>query len=350
MEASPRPAPWPSAPATPPGRHDAVMFHSDADFVAAATRHLGEGAELGDELVLACTAERARLVLDALDDPSAVTVLGNGDTYPSPCAAMESYVGATRRALAAGAAGLRVVGELPPGTDDHPHTWPGWSRYEAVVNEVLMALPFKALCAYDARHTDDSLLAAVRETHTHTWRGGLREVNPDYRDPADCLSRWSDPPVLRMERERPLLEVTGIRTAAAVRAARRRVGDLLSAHDTALVTDAAYFPPADPTLVEASEYLLGVDEVLVNAMTHGGGPATMRMWAVHDRVVTTVTDPGPGFDDPYRGYTTRPRRGDEDTPELGLWLARQMCDELSFRHDREGFTVRLSADLDVRFP
>jgi anti-sigma regulatory factor (Ser/Thr protein kinase) len=348
MESALRPPSATSATAARRGRHDAVMYETDADFVAAAARHLGEGAARGEELVIACTTERARLVLDAVEDPSAVTVLGNGDTYPSPCSAMESYVGATRRAVAAGAAGLRVVGELPVGTDDHPHTWPGWSRYEAAVNDVLMTLPFNALCAYDARRTDDSLLAAVRETHTHTWRGGVRQVNPDYRDAADCLSRWSDPPVLGVERKAPLLEVTGIGDAAAVRAARRRVGDLLSAHDTALVEDVAHFPPADPTLVEASEYLLGVDEVLVNAITHGGGPATMRTWALHDQVVTTVTDPGPGFDDPYRGYTTRPRA--DGSPELGLWLARQMCDELSFRHDGEGFTVRLRADLDVRFP
>jgi anti-sigma regulatory factor (Ser/Thr protein kinase) len=264
---------------------------------------------------------------------------------------MESYAEATRRAVAAGATGLRVVGELPASTGDHPHTWPGWKRYEAVVNDVLVALPFKALCAYDARRTDDSLLAAVRETHPHLWREGVREANPDYRDPADFLERWGDPPVLDLEQTTPRLEVVGIGDAAAVRAARRRVGDLLSAHDAVLAEDVALFPPADPTLVEASEYLHGVDEVLVHAITHGGGPATLRMWATHDQVVTTVTDPGSGFDDPFRGYTTGPAASrDARMPQLGLWLARQMCDELSFRHDREGFTVRLRADLDVRFP
>ena len=134
---------------------------------------------------------------------------------------MESYVEATRHAVAAGAAGLRVVGELPPGTDDHPHTWPGWSRYEAVVNEVLMALPFKALCAYDARHTDDSLLAAVRETHTHTWRDGVRAGQPRLPRPGGLPE-----PLVRPARavgwsaSAPCWRSPASATAAAVRAAR----------------------------------------------------------------------------------------------------------------------------------
>jgi anti-sigma regulatory factor (Ser/Thr protein kinase) len=350
MDSALRPAPRPSARPVPRGRHDAVMFDSDDAFVAAAAAHLREGARLGEELVVACTTERAHQLLESVDDPSEVTVLGNGDTYPTPCGAMESYVVATQRAIAHGSTGLRVVGELPVGTDDHPHTWPGWSRYEALVNDIFLTLPFNALCAYDARKADDSLLSAVTETHTHLWRDGVRHVNGYYRDPADCLARWSDPPVLPLERSAPLLEVRDIRDAAGVRAARRRVGDLLSRHDTALVSHADHLPPADPSLVEASEYLLGVDEVLVNALVHGRGPTTLRLWAMHDRVVTTVTDPGPGFHDPYRGYTTRPVGASKDTPpRLGLWLARQMSDELTFRHDDEGFTVRLRADLDVRF-
>ncbi|HET9500379.1 MAG TPA: ATP-binding protein, partial [Marmoricola sp.] len=81
------------------------------------------------------------------------------------------------------------------------------------------------------------------------------------------------------------------------------------------------------------------------------GPVTLRLWVDHDQVVTTITDAGPGFDDPFIGYTMqsdRPGSGRPGPPGMGLWLARQMCDELAFRHDEDGFTVRLRADLDVR--
>ena len=339
-------------PARATGCHDAVLYASDGEFVDAAGRHLREGAERGEKLVLACTGGRAELLLDSVDGLPAVTQLGNDDTYLTPCGAMDSYLAATRRAVASGATGLRVVGELPPGTQHHPHTWPGWSRYEAAVNRILTTVPFNALCAYDSRRTDHGLLAAVRSTHPRMWRAGAPQDNPDYLDPDTCLARWADPPVLPIEASPPLLELTGIRDLAGARRARGRVGALLNGHDTALQPHAQHLPPADPTLVEVSDYLVGIDEVLVNALTHGAGTATLRLWADHDSVVTTVTDAGEGFDDPYRGWTTRSVPGPDGRThrELGLWLTRQTCDELTFRRDDEGFTVRLRADLDVRFP
>lgn len=342
MPAEPRPA----------ARHDGLLHASNDEFVDVAAQHLREGADRGEQLVLACTEERAALLLDTVDDPGSVVVVGNGDTYVSPFAAMESYVATTRRAVAAGAAGLRVVGELPRAAHAHPHTWPGWSRYEAVVNHVLTALPFQALCCYDTTDTDPSLLWMALQTHSHTWEQGVRRANRNYLDPAEYLRRWSDPPVLPLEQASPLLEVTDIHDPVGARQARDRIGELLAVHDTALLEHATALPPLDASHVEATEYLMGIDEVLANALTHGVGPATLRLWADHDRVVTTVTDAGDGFHDPYVGYapgsTTTPD-GQPDRPRLGLWLTRQMCDELSFRHDAEGFTVRLRADLDVRF-
>lgn len=143
----------------------------------------------------------------------------------------------------------------------------------------------------------------------------MRRVNPDYRSPADLLSRWSDPPVLPVECSAP--------TAAGHEHHGPSAGD---------------------------EYLLAVDEVLANALVHGGPPVALRLWVRHSEVVTTVTDPGGGFADAFIGYATRSASvtdGRAPRRQMGLWLARQMCDELSFRHDEEGFTVRLRAELDV---
>src|SRR5687767_7210514 len=72
-------------PARATGGHDAVLYASDGEFVDAAGRHLREGAERGEKLVLACTGERAELLLDSVDGLPAVTQLGNDDTYLTPC-------------------------------------------------------------------------------------------------------------------------------------------------------------------------------------------------------------------------------------------------------------------------
>jgi anti-sigma regulatory factor (Ser/Thr protein kinase) len=59
-----------------------------------------------------------------------------------------------------------------------------------------------------------------------------------------------------------------------------------------------------------------------------------------DRVVCDVTDHGTGYDNPFAGYV---RDGKELLPErgMGLWMARQVCDELVTARTPDGFTARL---------
>jgi anti-sigma regulatory factor (Ser/Thr protein kinase) len=79
--------------------------------------------------------------------------------------------------------------------------------------------------------------------------------------------------------------------------------------------------------------------VVSNAHEHGRAPVTLRLWAADAAVVCTVTDRGPGIDDPLVGYA-RPRDPSEG---LGLWAARQLCDVLDYERGAEGFAVRIAA-------
>lgn len=327
--------------------HDAVLYADDRHLVEAAVVHLREGAARGEQLVLACTEERNQMILAAAGDLPPVQVMAECDTYGSPVEALEFYVIATEAAVAAGATGLRVVGALPEWTLQAPRTWPRWSRYEAAVNHVFQDLPFQGLCTYDTRVTDPKLLRAVRATHPHLRHRHLRAPNPDYRDPAELLEAWSAPPVLPVEARKPLVEVGDIARAGDVARVGLMVADVLFHLDTALQPYAELLPPADPDLIEVEDYLRAVDEVLINAVVHGTGPATLRLWVEHDHVVITVSDGGAGVTDPFLGFTTAldPVSGSR---QQGLWFARQFCDDLTFRHDDAGFTVRLRADLDVR--
>ena len=332
-------------------RHDAVFYGSDSELVATAVEHLREGAGRNEHLILACTGEHTDRILQEVGDEHEVLVLEHHRTYRSAGSAIEAHTHATQRAVGLGATGLCMVGELPVGASHFPHTWPTWSRYEAVINHIFAALPFSALCAYDTRSTDPSLLSAVRQTHPHTRRGLTRRPSPEYTDPEDLLSRWSDPSHLPIEAMPPLLEVQEIRSLEDARGALARAAAALARLDTVLHPDVAHLPPADPTLVETDEYLATVHELLANALIHGAGAVILKLWVDHDHVVTTVTDQGAGFDDPFRGYSTAstPHRLEaRQRPHHGLWCARQGCDELTFRRDSEGFTVRARADLDVR--
>jgi anti-sigma regulatory factor (Ser/Thr protein kinase) len=102
--------------------------------------------------------------------------------------------------------------------------------------------------------------------------------------------------------------------------------------------------PAPRDAVE--DFLLAVDEMTSNAMRHGGPPVHLRLWVADDRIVCTISDRGPGWDDPFAGYG--PAHGqDLSRGGMGLWLARQLCDhvDISSNGDGGGARVRLTLRL-----
>ena len=93
---------------------------------------------------------------------------------------------------------------------------------------------------------------------------------------------------------------------------------------------------------EAGEGLVGaVSEVVTNAGLHGEPPVHVRGWATEHEIVITVTDSGDGPSDPEVGL--RPALRDPGMGGFGLWLAHQMCSDVTMGCHQAGFTVRLVA-------
>ena len=100
--------------------------------------------------------------------------------------------------------------------------------------------------------------------------------------------------------------------------------------------------PRDPI----EDYLLAVDEMSSNAARHGRPPISLRLWTAPDRIVCTIADRGPGWDDPFAGYG--PAHGEDlSRGGMGLWLARQLCDHVDITTDAEGTRVRLTLRLGL---
>jgi serine/threonine-protein kinase RsbW len=78
----------------------------------------------------------------------------------------------------------------------------------------------------------------------------------------------------------------------------------------------------------ASDLALACNEIATNAIVHGRPPATARIWGEDGKVVCEVTDAGGGIKDPHPGR-------DAPLPGApggrGMWLARQLTDELEIR-------------------
>jgi len=92
------------------------------------------------------------------------------------------------------------------------------------------------------------------------------------------------------------------------------------------------------------DFVIAVNELLTNAVRHGGGNGHLAVWRACGAVVCEVTDRGSGL--------TTPRPDEPERPELdepggwGLWLASRLTDTLDLDSGADGTTVRIS----IRIP
>ncbi len=91
-------------------------------------------------------------------------------------------------------------------------------------------------------------------------------------------------------------------------------------------------------------FVMAVNEIITNAVLHGGGRGRLRLWCRDRELVCEVSDRGPGIPGEH---TTAERPPPEATSGRGLWLTRRLCDAFSVETGRHGTTVRVAAVLDA---
>jgi serine/threonine-protein kinase RsbW len=118
--------------------------------------------------------------------------------------------------------------------------------------------------------------------------------------------------------------------AAGISEVRRRVADV--ARRAGLGQD------------RLDRFIVAVNEIAINAVQHGGGTAEVTIAADGSRVTVTVTDDGGGIDRDVSVTLPPPDR----LNGRGLWLAHQLCDDVSIDSSAAGTRVRLIADAGTR--
>jgi anti-sigma regulatory factor (Ser/Thr protein kinase) len=302
--------------------HQTAFYGSDEEFLAIVLPFVRGGAEAGEPTLVTLGERNAALVRSALPRGAAgVTYLPGADQYARPASAIRSYREMLAGHAAGGAAQVRIVGDVPhPGTGAR---WDRWARYEAAVNRAFAEFPLWGLCPYDTRTAPAAVLADVAATHPLiATADGEHLANPRFTDPDPFLAdRLSCGPL--PDTDPATLDVTGVTPAAARRAVRRVVA--ASALDDE----------------RADDLVLAVSEAVNNAHHHGVPPARLRIWDRGHRVVAAVTDGGPGPRDPYVGLLPTTETA---SAGLGLWMAHQMCSEVSLHRGPDGFTLRVVVD------
>ncbi len=309
-------------------RHDAIFYADDDEFASAAVHFVREGVER-DEMVMVNTgANPVTGLLRAMFADEQRVVFGEA-AYGKPVGSIDHYKRVMDRALARGVEGFRAMGFLDFDNDYLP--WHEWLRYESAVNRVFAHYPFQALCPYDTRDVDPQIVAAMRSAHPTVVEQGRRTPSPDFVEPEQLVTRpGMATPVDPLQLDKPLLEL----------------GDVTNLRDLRVdVYSALMF--SEFSRDDVDDFVKAVGEVATNGWTHGTRPVRVRVWSHSERLLCTVTDQGPGIDDPLRGYASTfgsaASRSLQPESGLGLWAARQLVDVLDYERADDGFTVRLVA-------
>jgi anti-sigma regulatory factor (Ser/Thr protein kinase) len=90
-------------------------------------------------------------------------------------------------------------------------------------------------------------------------------------------------------------------------------------------------------------FVLAVNELITNVVLHAGGHGRLVLWLAGGSVWCTVTDSGPGIPEQY----LRPPEAPEafDLGGRGIWLAYQLCDEVTMATGPIGTTIGLRMAL-----
>jgi serine/threonine-protein kinase RsbW len=105
----------------------------------------------------------------------------------------------------------------------------------------------------------------------------------------------------------------------------------------------AHAREAGMTGARLDDFVVAVNELLTNAVRHGGGTGHLALWARDGAVLCDVTDHGTGLE------ALIPHRPPPDQPGgWGLWLVRELTDTCEIKTGPDGTAVRISSRTDAK--
>lgn len=300
---------------TPGLRHPALFYSGAGDYLAGTVPFVRAGLEAGEPVAVAVPPENLAVLAGGLGaDAGAVHFLDMTRVGRNPGRIIPGVL----RAFADSHLGkrVRIIGE-PIWSGRTTLEYPACVQHEALINRAFAGRDIEILCPYDTDTLDDTMLRDARATHP-VLVAGEKEWTSDEFDPDGVVTRYNRPlPPLPPGAAALTFDVDSL-------AALRRF----------VVAEAVRHNLPES---KCDDLELMVDELATNAVRHGSGAGTARLWATDGRVWCEVTADG-RIDNPMAGR--EPVRMDADRGR-GLLLVNHLADLVRVFDGDSATTVRM---------
>jgi anti-sigma regulatory factor (Ser/Thr protein kinase) len=303
-------------------RHEALFYAGRDSFLAGALPFIREAVAADQPVLVALDDAKIRLLKSHLNgEAGRVRFLDMHEVGRNPgvvIAIWKDFVAESARH-----GGCRGIGES---------AWPERSLPELAEcdhHEALLNLAFEdgpawqLMCPYDAEHLGSHVLAAARHNHPTIDEDGEQHSSRSYLNPVVTGAPFTG----TLSPAPKTAEAMAFESPRDLKAIRRFVAERVAA--------------AGLDRERQDGLVLAVDEVVTNALRHGGAGGAARLWQEPDRVVCEVEGAGK-ISDPLAGRL----RPSMDRPDgRGLWIANNFCDLLQIRSSAAGTVVRCHLGL-----
>ncbi len=211
--------------ASPPGFvHDACVYGSDDEFLAAAVPFIEDGLALGEPVLAATTSANLDLLDTALGERARGLDYAEtayfGRRSAQRVAAFDRYL---KRHL--GSPGqVRILAE-PVWTGRSDREIRAWKQMEASLNLIFADTRIWMVCPYDSRILRPDILADARRTHPSCMAGRDSVPSAAFADPAAFASGLDTEPL-----PRPPADAAEMTFSGDLAALRRFVAETAGAH------------------------------------------------------------------------------------------------------------------------
>jgi anti-sigma regulatory factor (Ser/Thr protein kinase) len=299
--------------------HEALFYAGDDEFIDRCRAFVEEGLDRDEPVLVMVSPRKLELLREALGERADqahfadMEVVGRNPARIIP--AWGRFVADHSKGAADGP--MRGLGE-PIWADRKPDELVECQLHESLINLAFSASDsFRLVCPYDTTALSDEVLAEARRSHPIVSGTGEPEPSGDYCGLDNVAALFhedlADPP--------PDAEELCV-TLDALRDARGLVR--ASAEDAGLGE-------------RADDFVLAVNEVLSNSLSHAHEAGTLRIWTEADGLVCEVRD---------SGWISKPLVGREEPAAgqvggHGIWLVNLVCDLVQVRSSEQGSTIRM---------